>query len=60
MQILINVCFKDQIFTLNSIYKYAIKKNIHLTEAKSLQFHVVVISVYLKYEFLRALNMYNC
>ena len=41
---LTTVCFRDQIFTMNSTYKYAINKNIHLNEGKSVQFDIVVIS----------------
>ena len=44
------VCFRDQIFTMNSTYKYAINKNIHLNEGKSVQFDIVVISAHLRYE----------
>ena len=50
MQMLTTVCFRDQIFTMNSTYKYAINKNTHLNEGKSVQFDIVVISAHLRYE----------
>merc|ERR1712240_927403 len=49
-QMLTTVCFRDQIFTMNSTYKYAINKNTHLNEGKSVQFDIVVISTHLRYE----------